>query len=241
MTFSEGDIGKAFKIELEKQKYRIIDEGYDRRVYSSSFKVYLNKQIQTHSRKFQKFWAERGLDLKEIPPAQPEIDMILVDDFGIMRAIEIKWIKKRKKRITPSYYLGVGQTLAYLSFGFKQVALWQCFDGESLTDNEIFEYNAALTKIRNPLHPFLCATYFKIDKDQTNKPRIQTRIFQSNRPSKWEDGIGIFLPKIGEYKMMWNCFNPFIKHISPVHQNINEQAHIIYEFLELQKSNLWSK
>ncbi len=167
--------------------------------------------------------------------------MILVDDFGIMRAIEIKWIRKNKnKKIIPSYYLGVGQALAYLSFGFKQVALWQCFDGNSLTDSEIFEYNHALSKIRNPLHPFLCATYFKIITER-EKPRIQTRIFYNNRPTQWKDGIGIFLPKYGEFKMKWNCFNPFIKFISPIHQDINEQAKTIYEFLEFQKDKLWSK
>lgn len=164
--------------------------------------------------------------------------MILVDDLGIMRAIELKWIKKINSKITPTYYLGVGQTLAYLSFGFKQVALWQCFDGNSLTDDEIFEYNDALTKIRNPLHPFLCVTYFKIITEGKTF-RIQTRIFGRNRPSQWKDGIGILLPKYGEHKIKWSCFNPFIKFISPIHQDIYEQANTIYEFLEFQKNNLW--
>lgn len=239
MTFLERELGRVFKNELEKQKYSVFDRGYTGKKYSTSFKVKLNKRVSTYSRKFKNFWLNRGLDLDDIPPSQPEIDMILIDDFGIMRAVEIKVIRKNRKRIMPSYYFGIGQTLAYLSFGFKQVALWQCFDGESLTDKEIFEYNYALMKTRIPLLSFLCVTYFRIVTEK-QKLRIQTRIFYQNT-SEWKDGIGIFIPETGEFSMTWDCRNPFLQSNPIISTRVRKQVNTIYEFLELQRKNLWDK
>ena len=142
MTLSEKALGKVFKGELEEKSYHIFDR-FDGKEYSTKYKVYLNKPVPLYTQKFSKHWLSNGFSLSEIPPSQPEIDMILIDSLGTMRAVELKFIRKTRKGIKPSYYFGLGQTLAYLSFGFNQVAIWQCFDGESLTDEEIDNYNYA--------------------------------------------------------------------------------------------------
>lgn len=246
MTFSERELGKVFKVELEKQKFELVDVGYHRKPYSTDFKVHLNKPVSTHTRKFEKFWRMKNLDPKDIPPAQPEIDMILVDNLGIMRAVEIKVIRKTRKGVRPSYYFGLGQTLAYLSFGFQQVAIWQCFDGDSLTDKEIYEYNDAFTKIRAPIGSFLDATYFRI-LNMGQKLRIQTSTYYHGRPRKWNDGIGIHIPQTGEFRMRWNSFNPFRKTLQTssgifvFDASVRKQVGTIYEFLESQREKLWEK
>lgn len=94
--FTEREIGRAFKLELENKKFIILDK--QRQHYTTRFKVYLNKPVQTNKRKFVEFWKSKNLDLKHIPPSQPEIDMTLVDEIGIWRAIELKAIKKRRER-----------------------------------------------------------------------------------------------------------------------------------------------
>ena len=94
--FTEREIGRAFKLELENKKFIIFDK--QRQPYMTRFKVYLNKPVQTNKRKFVEFWKSKNLDLKHIPPSQPEIDMILVDEIGIWRAIELKAIKKNGEK-----------------------------------------------------------------------------------------------------------------------------------------------
>lgn len=100
MPLSEKELRQAFKIELEKQKF-ILDDQAHRKKYETQFKVYLNKPLRTRSKKFKRFWQKKNLDIKDIPPPQPEIDMILVDDFDNMRAVEIKVIKDTKKGVRP--------------------------------------------------------------------------------------------------------------------------------------------
>ncbi|MHA1645661.1 MAG: hypothetical protein ACTSV0_11585 [Candidatus Freyarchaeota archaeon] len=65
------------------------------------------------------------------PPAQPDIDLLLVDHRHNLWAIEIKYIKLEKGGKTNySYYAGLDQALALLRFGFSGVSLWHCFDAE---------------------------------------------------------------------------------------------------------------
>jgi hypothetical protein len=82
-SFSERDFAKAFKMALEKQKYVLIDKPSGK-VHETSFKVYLNKRIPTNSKKFQQFWLEQGLDIKDLPPSQPEIDITFKQPFLFM-------------------------------------------------------------------------------------------------------------------------------------------------------------
>ena len=176
MSFSEREVGKAFKVELEQNEY-LFEDKINKKKYLTRFKVYLNKRVPTYSQKFKKFWRSKNLAIDDIPPAQPEIDMILVDDRNIWHAIELKAIKKRaSKRISPSYYRGLGQSLAYLSFGFDEVAIWQCFDGVTLSDEDIFKYDNALARIRAPIREFVGRTCFKIITNG-GKLRIQSEVF----------------------------------------------------------------
>ena len=241
--FTEWKLGEAFKLELEKQKYIVFDKQEE--PYTTRFKVYLNKPVQTHKGKFKKFWKSKNLNLKDIPSSQPEIDMIIVDDLGIWRAIELKAIKKTEKGFSSPYYIGLGQTLAYLLYGVDEVALWQCFDGNSMTDKEIEEYNNAMGKIRAPIEHFVDLTYFKILTEK-QKPRIQTVTFE-NGQRKWQDGIGIYQPLTGKYRWRCKSSNPFLipfqtpEGIFSFHQNIINRVKAVREFLELQKTTLWDK
>lgn len=188
MNFSERNLGKVFKTELENQRYCLIFEESGNPYYTN-FRVHLNKPVPTRSKKFKRFWEAEGLNSAGIPPPQPEIDMILEDDKGDMRAIELKVIRKHKRSLRPSYYRGIGQTLAYQSYGFPQVALWLCFDGDSMEDKEIYEYNEAFSKIIFPLKSFIGTTFFKILRSwQTLK--MQNRLWNGEK-SWWESGIGV--------------------------------------------------
>ncbi len=241
-SFSERELGRVFKRELEKQEFVIFDK--QKQPYTTRFKVFLNKPVQTHKGKFIRFWGKKNFDPKDIPPSQPEIDMILVDDLAIWRAIELKAIKKTKKGISSPYYVGLGQTLAYLSYGMDEVALWQCFDGDSMNDEEIFDYNDAFTKIRAPIEHFVDATHFKILNEE-QKPRIQTEVFPPTGARKWQDGIGIYQQLTGKYKLNWKSFNPLLTPfqmptgIFSFNQNIINRVKAVREFLELQKTKLW--
>jgi len=65
------------------------------------------------------------------PPAQPDIDLLMVDHRYNLWAIEIKYIKIEKDGKTNyPYYAGLDQALALLKFGFSGVSLWHCFDAE---------------------------------------------------------------------------------------------------------------
>jgi hypothetical protein len=241
LNFSEKNLGRVFKTELEKQKYFLI-LGEGEKQFYTTYRVYLNKPVRTQSKKFIRFWKAEGLDPADIPPSQPEVDMILEGDKGDMRAVELKVIRKYKQGIRPSYYQGIGQTLAYLSFGFPQVALWLCFDGDSMEDKEIYRYNDAFSKIIFPLKPFVATTQFKIlSLGQTLK--MQNRIWNGQK-SWWENGIG--LPMNGTHSINWNASNLFLSGFrtpeGPMQfaQETSKPARTIYEFLKMQRE-FWKR
>lgn len=243
LSFSERELGRAFKLWLEKQRFIISDKR--RKPYTTCFQVYLNKPVQTNRSKFESFWKTKKLDLKDIPPSQPEIDMIIIDNHNVWRAIELKFIKKTKKGISPSYYFGIGQAFSYLAYGMDEVALWQCFDGESMTDKEISDYYRALGKIRALIPQFVDLTFLKI-QNRKQKFQIQTAIFGPNEEKcTWSDGIGIHQKETGEYRFTCQSFNPFLHGIrtqigiSTFPKNIVNGVRIVREFLEAQKNELW--
>lgn len=236
MNFSEKYLGRIFKTELEKQKYCLILEGT--RKYHTAFRVHLNIQVKTRSKKFRSFWEAEGLDPEDVPPPQPEIDMILEDDKGDMRAVELKVIRKGKQGIIPSYYRGIGQTLAYLSFGFPQVALWLCFDGDTMEDKEICDYNKAFGKIIFPLKSYVATTFFKIKRSEQGL-KIQDRMWDTPDHWWWENGIGV--PMNGNYSINWNSNNLFLDGFQTLRgpaqfdATISKRAKTIYKFLESQR------
>jgi len=95
------------------------------RLEERGYKVY--PEVNLASYKYKDYWAEWFG--KDVPPLQPQIDLLLVDkkDFSI-RAIEVKRFELEGKRISKSYYEGIGEVLAMMNFGFESVALWHCFD-----------------------------------------------------------------------------------------------------------------
>jgi hypothetical protein len=245
LKFSERDIGRAFKRELEKQKYEIFDFN-QRKSYTTRFKVYLNKPVQTHKLKFQKFWKDNNLSPKAIPPSQPEIDMILVDELGIWRAIELKAIKMTEKGVSSSYYHGLGQTLAYFSYGFEEAGLWHCFDGDSMTDREISKYNFALGLIRAPIDRLVDLTFFRILKKE-EELKIETVAIDRNNIREYRDGVGIYQPDKGTY--LWRCksYNPFLspsvskEGVFSFDEEVVKRVKVVRQFLELQKKKVWDK
>lgn len=243
MTFSERTLGRDLKHWMEKQEFIIYDK--DRPPYATRFRIYLNKPVQTYSEKFKKFWKTKNLNSLDIPPSQPEIDMIIVDEKNIWRAIELKAIKKcEDDSISPSYYTGIGQALSYHSYGIDGVALWHCFDGNSMSDREISDYYHALGKIRAPIESFMDLTFIKI----TPRGKIQTAVFNDSTGEncKWFDGIGIVLPN-GEYKFSCTSLNPFLTPfptkdgIFYFNQDIVNRVRVVREYLELQKTDVWDK
>ena len=228
----ERDVGKAFKKELEKHEFLFKDKYGNR--YSTRFEVYLNKHVPTNSTKFRRFWRTKNLDINEIPPAQPEMDMILVDKYNNWHAIELKVVKKINNRLTPSYYFGLGQTLGYLSFGFNEVAMWQCFDGTNISDDEIFYYDNALTRIRSPIDGVVGKTCFRL-LNCNDEIRIQTAMFSPKDEKRfWQDGIGGYDEKTKTYRITSTSDNPFLGNRDP-------RVGAIREFLEKQKNELWDK
>jgi hypothetical protein len=242
-------------LELENKEFWVKDK--QRRPYKTRFKVYLNKPVQTNRGKFITFWKNKNLDLTKIPPSQPEIDMILVDELGIWRAIELKTIKMTQKKtkkgtrkeLSSPYYVGFGQTFAYLSFGIDEVALWQCFDGNSMIDNEIYDYNDAMGKIREPLRQFVDLTYFKI-LNEGKKPRIQTSVYYKNEEREWrewKDGVGIYQQETGIYDWKCHSSNPFLIPFQTregkfsFNQEIVTRVKAVREFLESEKTEVWDK
>ena len=235
MSFSERSLGKTFKAELEKQTFILTDRGYKKATYETGFRVYLNKRLWTHTPKFKRYWQERNLKADVIPPSQPEIDMILVDDYDIMRAVEIKVVKGTRRGIRPSYYVGLGQALAYLSFGFPQVALWQCYDGNSLHDSEIFKYQDAFGKTRAPIQNIVDATFFKISSAKQGL-RFETGFFSPFR-RWWEQGIG--KPQNGKHAITWVSVNPLLKGLySLTGDDVSRRIVALNEYLQEQRT-LW--
>ena len=238
MNFSERELGRAFKSELEQKNF-LLEVIQSQKQFATSFKVFLNKHVPARSKKFKRFWEAENLDPASISPPQPEIDMILEDNTGKMRAVELKVIRKYGNSIRPSYYQGIGQTLAYLHFGFPQVALWQCFDGNTMEDSEIYEYNSAFEKIVFPIKPYLDTTFFKIICTE-KELRIQTRLFNNFKNTTWwEDGIGV--PMNGDYLIRWTSsnllvggFNTAKGHVQ-IDPEISKRANTIYKFLEKQR------
>jgi hypothetical protein len=237
MAFSERELGRAFKLWLEKQKFIIFDK--EKEPYTTCFKVYLNKPVQTYRKKFRQFWNAKNHDLKDIPPSQPEIDLIAIDNHNVWRAMELKAIRKTKDGISPPYYFGIGQALSYLAYGMDEVALWQCFDGKSMTDKEISDYYRALGKIR-ALIPCLDLTFIKI-LNEKQKLQIQTATFGLNDEiCNWSDGIGIQI-RDGEYRWRCESYNPFLMGNFGFKPSIVNRVKKVREFLELQKTEKWNK
>jgi len=104
-----------------------------------SFFEEVYSRINLASRRYYEHWERWWVN--EYPPyAQPDIDLLLVDRYRRLLAIEVKYFKP--KQVT--YYAGIEQGLALLNFGFFSVSLWHCFSDEiSLGEIERCGYNTS--------------------------------------------------------------------------------------------------
>ena len=106
------------KSEKELQKY------WKEKLKEQYKEVFANVNLSSH--KFKENWISWwGLTS---PPSQPEIDIIVVDKNFELYAIELKYLVISKKKVNRSFYTGIEQALALLTFGFNCVNLWHCFD-----------------------------------------------------------------------------------------------------------------
>lgn len=84
--------------------------------------------VNLASYNFKEYW-QKWFKGRGYPPAQPEIDLILVDSSYDLSAVEVKYFRMAISRITPSsYYKGIEEALALLRMGFSYVNLWHFFD-----------------------------------------------------------------------------------------------------------------
>jgi len=110
----------AFKDEIELAQY-LGD------TLRPNFKeVYANVNLASH--KFYDDW-EKWWD-KNVPPAQPQIDLLFVSSDLRLLAVELKYYRLKKGSVNLPYYSGVGEALALLKFGVTCVSLWHFFDSE---------------------------------------------------------------------------------------------------------------
>ena len=108
------------------------------------------KNINIASRKFNEHWMNWwGISM---PPAQPNIDLLIVDKSLRLFAIELKYFRKSKskRRVNQSFYEGIDESLALLRFGFESVNLWHCFD-RNLPKMLIGQYHTTTLKLINSL------------------------------------------------------------------------------------------
>jgi hypothetical protein len=89
-------------------------------------KVYSN--VNPASSKFYPHWEEWFG--QPVPCAQPQIDLLLVDSRLWLLAVELKYFRKTKGKISHPFYAGIGEALALLRFGFMVVSLWHFFDDQ---------------------------------------------------------------------------------------------------------------
>jgi hypothetical protein len=99
-------------------------------------KVYVWKRPR-QSRVFMERWLEIHGGILA-PPVQPDMDMI-VFWRGLVIGIEVKYFRRKGKRLGTSFYEGIDQAVALLGWGFDHVALWQLFE-ESATAEHLWFY-----------------------------------------------------------------------------------------------------
>jgi excisionase family DNA binding protein len=122
---------------------------YQKLQESNSFKE-IKAHINLASRKFYSHWKKwyksSYFEPSVPPPAQPEIDLLLVDSRFQLFGVEIKHMIPKGETFNQSFYAGVGEAIALLRFGFKCVSLWHCFE-ISATEPAIWGYRDATQKL----------------------------------------------------------------------------------------------
>lgn len=103
-----------------------------------------------------------------MPPAQPQIDLLLVDSRFQILAVELKYFRIIKKaRVNYPFYDGIEEALALLRFGFLCVSLWHCFDVE-VPISVVSRYTREATNLINALNLPIEYRGILIDKSDDN-------------------------------------------------------------------------
>ena len=149
-----------FKDELDLARYwrKKLEERYQ--------KIYVNINLASH--KFYNHWIEWWGAGTGLPPAQPQIDLLIVDRLTLL-GIELKYFRmtkgRGKERINYPFYKGIEEALALLRLGFHYVSLWQCFDRELPLDI-ISRYNLTTSSFIRALELPINYMGFYLDKYQ---------------------------------------------------------------------------
>lgn len=180
-------MGLAQKTLKRKKKEERLYHPLKERLEQRGYKVYPN--INLGSYKYKEYWTEWFG--KDIPPLQPQIDLLLVkqEDFSI-RAIEVKYFEMKGKRIDKSYYEGIDAVLALMNFGFESVALWQCFD-KSIPLNLVNNYRIHVLNLRETMSLRFDYSCFQVTEENGNfvfrTPLVYEReVFIDDIPSNIE-------------------------------------------------------
>ena len=138
-------------------------------------------------------------------PVLNEIDLILQERDGKLRAVEVKFYKTEGKKFDKPFYSGLGQALSLLRYGFDNVALWHLFPEE--IDQDLFDrYGAGVWSfIRNDLKLPLEFSYFKVT-DYLQRPEFI--VMQYINRSKGVKLIPINNPN---FKITWKYSNLTVK------------------------------
>jgi len=168
---------------------------------------YKFKNIFIHKNPVQSTTAKRYLDenLGFIPSLQPEIDMIFVENTGMVNAIEVKLIKLKDIGQRARYYKGLEQSIALLRYGFDHVGLWNIFTSDIPID-KINEYGAQTCDfLRDKLKIPLDFTYFRLIQEKKDFK------FQILQPTS--NNTGFILSKLlddPQFKIEWRYGNPLL-------------------------------
>ena len=164
------------------------------------------------------------------PPVQPDFDMIIFWQNKII-GIEIKYFKHKQKRIETSFYRGIDQALALLSWGFDHVGLWHIYD-EFSTSQELWFYGIETwlyllqPKEKGGLGLPLEFTPMKFS-NKTNEFNVIVPKKVNNRITITEI-IPLYYPR----------FNFSVQNNNPIinHPRVKQRRKMLLNWLETQKS-----
>ena len=136
-------------------------------------------------------------------PVLNEIDLILLENDGKLKAVEVKLCKVKNGRLTKPFYDGIGQALSLLRYGFDNVALWHLFLGE-IDQQKLNRYGAyAWSFIRDEqLRLPLDFSYFEVTSYPDNPEFI---VMQKTSPLDGKELLRIDDP---DFRITWKYPNP---------------------------------
>jgi len=180
MEFNENSIQDLIKEKLETRGVGIV-----------------KTRLNLSNTNFDIIWKRKFNE--KLPVLQPEIDIVVKDEFSI-NAIEVKYFKEENKKFNYPYYKGIDQAIAYLRFGFDHVALWHIFDKIPL--EQFKDYGWRTWDFLRELNLPLGFTYYLFDKNDNS-----LKAKQNNDPN--DDKLLPDLSKLSKH-IAWRLPNPYL-------------------------------